>query len=124
MEVDVELSNQDLVANTSVSAQPEAPARRPRVAVVGTGFVASTTAYALLMSGTPAEIVIVDVCHDAEPFQDLPALIAQRFTRRRKTARRLFKPLCFVIGSDSDRCREKAMDHEYQNVFYHSVAHR
>src|SRR5580658_7583345 len=23
---------------------------------------------------------------------------------------------------DSDRCREKVMDHEYQNVFYHSAA--
>src|SRR5215472_3116134 len=32
----------------------------PRVAIVGTGFVGSTTAYALLMSGTPAEIVLVD----------------------------------------------------------------
>jgi len=28
--------------------------RLPRVAIVGTGFVGSTTAYALLMSGTPA----------------------------------------------------------------------
>src|SRR5215470_14132094 len=32
----------------------------PRVAIVGAGFVGSTTAYALLMSGTPAEIVLVD----------------------------------------------------------------
>lgn len=37
-----------------------APGRLPRVAIVGTGFVGSTTAYALLMSGTPAEIVLVD----------------------------------------------------------------
>jgi hypothetical protein len=29
-----------------------------------------------------------------------------------------------VNGSDSDRCREKAMDHGYQNVFYRSVARR
>jgi hypothetical protein len=29
-----------------------------------------------------------------------------------------------VSDSDSDRCRENAMDHGYQNVFYHSVAHR
>src|SRR5499427_5301290 len=34
--------------------------RIPRVAIVGTGFVGSTTAYALLISGTPAEIVLVD----------------------------------------------------------------
>lgn len=32
----------------------------PRVAIVGTGFVGSTTAYALLMSGLPAEIVLID----------------------------------------------------------------
>lgn len=56
----MEVPNQDLVANTSVSVQPEAPARLPRIAVVGTGFVGSTTAYALLMSGTPAEIILID----------------------------------------------------------------
>jgi L-lactate dehydrogenase len=32
----------------------------PRVAIVGTGFVGSTCAYALLMSGTVAEIVLID----------------------------------------------------------------
>jgi L-lactate dehydrogenase len=32
----------------------------PRVAIVGTGFVGATTAYALLMSGTVAEIVLID----------------------------------------------------------------
>jgi L-lactate dehydrogenase len=32
----------------------------PRVAIVGTGFVGSTSAYALLMSGTVAEIVLID----------------------------------------------------------------
>lgn len=31
-----------------------------RVAIVGTGFVGSTTAYALLMSGLTAEIVLID----------------------------------------------------------------
>jgi L-lactate dehydrogenase len=31
----------------------------PRVAIVGTGFVGSTSAYALLMSGTVAEIVLI-----------------------------------------------------------------
>ena len=34
--------------------------RIPRVAIVGTGFVGSTTAYALLISGTAAEIVLID----------------------------------------------------------------
>jgi hypothetical protein len=29
-----------------------------------------------------------------------------------------------VIGSDSNRYREKTMDQEYQNVFCHSVARR
>lgn len=37
-----------------------AKTRLARVAIVGTGFVGSTTAYALLMSGTAAEIVLVD----------------------------------------------------------------
>jgi L-lactate dehydrogenase len=32
----------------------------PRVAIVGTGFVGSTTAYALLMSGLTAEVVLID----------------------------------------------------------------
>jgi hypothetical protein len=41
-----------------------------------------------------------------------PKVTAFRFDRR-----------C-VCGSDSSRCREKAMDHEYQNVFYHSVTRR
>jgi L-lactate dehydrogenase len=31
----------------------------PRVAIVGTGFVGSTSAYALLMSSTVAEIVLI-----------------------------------------------------------------
>src|SRR5262249_61730626 len=34
--------------------------RIPRVAIVGTGFVGSTTAYALLISGTATEIVLID----------------------------------------------------------------
>ena len=43
-------------ASNSVSRQ----ARIPRVVIVGTGFVGSTTAYALLMSGISAEIVLID----------------------------------------------------------------
>ncbi len=35
-------------------------ARTARVAIVGTGFVGATTAYALLISGTVAEIILVD----------------------------------------------------------------
>lgn len=34
--------------------------RLPRIAIVGTGLVGSTTAYALLMSGVAAEIVLID----------------------------------------------------------------
>jgi L-lactate dehydrogenase len=40
--------------------QKLARTRIPRVAIVGTGFVGSTTAYALLLSRTPAEIVLID----------------------------------------------------------------
>jgi malate/lactate dehydrogenase len=32
----------------------------PRIAIVGAGFVGSTTAYALMMSGMAAEIVLID----------------------------------------------------------------
>lgn len=48
------------IVESLVSSSPEARTRIPRVAIVGTGFVGSTTAYALLMSGTPAEIVLID----------------------------------------------------------------
>lgn len=34
--------------------------RNPRVAIVGTGFVGSTTAYALLISGMSVEVVMID----------------------------------------------------------------
>lgn len=53
-------SERSPVAEIKVSAGSDAGMRIPRVAIVGTGFVGSTTAYALLMSGTPAEIVLVD----------------------------------------------------------------
>jgi hypothetical protein len=46
----------------------------------------------------------------------------QLWTDRKVTAFP-FDRRCFS-GSDSDRCREKAMDHGYQNVFYHNVARR
>jgi L-lactate dehydrogenase len=47
---DVSQSNDQKLARTRI----------PRVAIVGTGFVGSTTAYALLLSRTPAEIVLID----------------------------------------------------------------
>src|SRR5580700_2756225 len=40
--------------------QKLARTRIPRIAIVGTGFVGSTTAYALLLSKTPAEIVLIN----------------------------------------------------------------
>ena len=42
------------------SNQNDLRTRIPRVAIVGTGFVGSTTAYALMLSRTPAEIVLID----------------------------------------------------------------
>jgi L-lactate dehydrogenase len=41
-------------------AQTRAHPRANRIAIVGTGFVGSTTAYALLMSGMAGEIVLID----------------------------------------------------------------
>lgn len=49
-----------LTDNGPLGRQHEAQSRIPRVAIVGTGFVGSTTAYALLLSGIPAEIVLID----------------------------------------------------------------
>ena len=40
--------------------QQGTPGRVARVAIVGTGLVGATTAYALLLSGTVAEIVLID----------------------------------------------------------------
>jgi L-lactate dehydrogenase len=64
--------------------------RIPRVAIVGTGFVGSTTAYALLLSGTAAEIVLIDKdkrradghvqdLRDAEVFSRTTRVVAGQF---------------------------------------------
>src|SRR5580698_8157030 len=64
--------------------------RIPRVAIVGTGFVGSTTAYALLLSRTPAEIVLigrdkrrvdghVQDLRDAEVFTHTTKVVAGEF---------------------------------------------
>jgi malate/lactate dehydrogenase len=48
---------------TDVSARKHQDRKRiriPRVAIVGAGFVGSTTAYALLITGTAGEIVLID----------------------------------------------------------------
>jgi L-lactate dehydrogenase len=46
------------------NSRPRLRIRVPRVAIIGAGFVGSTTAYALLMSGTAAEIVLIDSDRD------------------------------------------------------------
>src|SRR3984957_13221921 len=62
----------------------------PRVAIVGTGFVGSTTAYALSLSRIPAEIVLIDRdqrradghvqdLRDAEAFTHTTKVVAGRF---------------------------------------------
>ena len=64
--------------------------RIPRVAIVGTGFVGSTTAYALLLSKTPAEIVLINRdkrradghvqdLRDAEVFSHTTRVVAGHF---------------------------------------------
>jgi L-lactate dehydrogenase len=64
--------------------------RIPRVAIVGTGFVGSTTAYALLLSGTAAEIVLINRderraeghvqdLRDAEVFSHTTRVVAGQF---------------------------------------------
>ena len=44
----------------NISRHPSLETRAPRIAIVGAGFVGSTTAYALMMSGMAAEIVLID----------------------------------------------------------------
>ena len=56
----MKVSDFNAIAANGVSSSHESRTRIPRVAIVGTGFVGSTTAYALLMLGTPGEIVLVD----------------------------------------------------------------
>jgi L-lactate dehydrogenase len=64
--------------------------RIPRVVIVGTGFVGSTTAYALLLSKTPAEIVLINRdksradghvqdLRDAEVFSHTTKVVAGHF---------------------------------------------
>ena len=44
----------------NISTHPSLEPRVPRIAIVGAGFVGSTTAFALMMSGMAAEIVLID----------------------------------------------------------------
>jgi L-lactate dehydrogenase len=60
MEVEVRLSTPDATDLSAPKQQDRKRIRLPRVAIVGAGFVGSTTAYALLISGTAAEIVLID----------------------------------------------------------------
>jgi 2-polyprenyl-6-methoxyphenol hydroxylase-like FAD-dependent oxidoreductase len=50
--------------DSSFDKSPNTPHEKPNrvacVAIVGTGLVGATTAYALLISGTVAEIVLID----------------------------------------------------------------
>jgi L-lactate dehydrogenase len=55
----VQSSVDEVTRSSSPKQQERTGIRLPRIAVVGTGFVGSTTAYALLMSGMAAEIVLI-----------------------------------------------------------------
>ena len=56
----MKVSNFNAIAENAISSRHESRTRIPRVAIIGTGFVGSTTVYALLMLGKPAEIVLID----------------------------------------------------------------
>jgi L-lactate dehydrogenase len=56
----MQMSALDVTRHSSSMQHDRIRTRIPRVAIVGTGFVGSTTAYALLMSGLTAEIVLID----------------------------------------------------------------
>ena len=53
----VEVADQFSDVTHDYSARPGI--RLPRIAIVGTGFVGSTTAYALLLSGMAAEVILI-----------------------------------------------------------------
>jgi L-lactate dehydrogenase len=55
----MQFSNVDLSAQ-STSEYLSRETRIPRIAIVGAGFVGSTTAYALMMSGMAADIVLIN----------------------------------------------------------------
>src|SRR5258705_13140957 len=60
MERDVLLQSAREARNGSRSSRASAARQVTRVVIVGTGHVGSTVAYALLISGTVAEIVLID----------------------------------------------------------------
>jgi L-lactate dehydrogenase len=60
---------------THVSQYPSA-----RVAIVGAGFVGSTTAYALMMGGTVSEIALIDVNKDKADGEALDLMHCMQFT--------------------------------------------
>ena len=70
-------------------------ARVSRVAIVGAGFVGATTAYALLMSGTAAEIVLID--------RDRKRAEGQADDLRDAA---LFSPYAKVLAGDFSECRD------------------
>jgi len=57
----IEVADQfsDVTHDYSPRQQERSGIRLPRIAIVGTGFVGSTTAYALLLSGMAAEVVLI-----------------------------------------------------------------
>jgi L-lactate dehydrogenase len=59
-EAEVQIPSPADAPKTPSATRIRPPSRAARVAVVGTGFVGSTTAYALLISGTASEIVLVN----------------------------------------------------------------
>jgi len=80
----------DFDATQSPPNPQQTRSRIPRVGIVGTGFVGSTTAYALLISGTAAEIVLIDRdrrraeghvhdLRDAEVFSHTTRVVAGKF---------------------------------------------
>src|SRR5262245_66454294 len=81
----------DFDATQSPPNPQQTRSRIPRVGIVGTGFVGSTTAYALLISGTAAEIVLIDRdrrraeghvhdLRDAEVFSHTTRVVAGEFS--------------------------------------------
>jgi len=56
----VEVCDLDVNRASSSGHQGQTRNRIPQVAIVGTGFVGATTAYALLMSGISAELILID----------------------------------------------------------------
>jgi L-lactate dehydrogenase len=90
----------------------------PRVAIVGTGFVGSTTAYALLVSGVAAEIVLIGRNRERSEGHVQDLRDAEVFSHRTRVSTGDFNDccsadiiiICVGLSQSAGRSREDGME--------------